>query len=123
MAAGDRFHRHEADVVAVAGVARARISEPDEETHGCTSRRALLLLRLLSAGRRSSRAAAAAPAAGAAPRRRSRSACGRSGSGGGRSGSSGFGGGLQFFRVARRRHDGDQRRVGVAPADARLAAA
>ena len=30
----DRLHRHEADIVAVAGVARAGIAEADEEQHG-----------------------------------------------------------------------------------------
>ncbi len=34
--AGDRVDRHEADIVAVAGVARAGIAEADEETHGLT---------------------------------------------------------------------------------------
>jgi hypothetical protein len=33
MFAGDRLQHHEADVVAIAGIGRARIAEPDEEQH------------------------------------------------------------------------------------------
>jgi len=31
---GNRFDRHEADIVSIAGIARARIAEPDQELHG-----------------------------------------------------------------------------------------
>ncbi len=37
VALGDRLDRHEADVVAVVGIARARISEADKELHGMAS--------------------------------------------------------------------------------------
>src|SRR5439155_25114252 len=36
VAPGDRLGRHEADIVAVAGIARARIAEPDDQAHRLT---------------------------------------------------------------------------------------
>ena len=138
---GDRLHRHETDVVAVAGVARAGIAEADEEQHGFSGVAAVLdrtprrRQPVLSAPVTSSRAWPAQRrrrAQHAGSRRSTRRSAGRgtrrgsgtfgagrgtgsSGSGSGSSGSSsGFGGGLDFFGVAGRRHDGDQRHVGRA---------
>src|SRR5260370_393148 len=34
VAAGNGFDRHEADIMTIAGIARARIAEPDQELHG-----------------------------------------------------------------------------------------
>src|SRR6185312_2256726 len=42
VALGDRLDRHEADVVAIAGVARAGIAEADEEQHGVNGEPAAL---------------------------------------------------------------------------------
>ena len=121
VALGDRLDRHEADVVAVAGVLGARIAEPDEQQHGSGHRGRARPGRVARPGpaRRSAYFFSGAAAAAAGSRRCARrtgrhGGGGFGGSGGSSSGSSSsFGRGLHFFGVARRRHDGDQRDVAV----------
>src|SRR5208282_2604695 len=113
----DRLDRHEADVVAVADIARSRISESDQEQHRLRPACATSLLLGRSGGRRRSRAGRRSGST-TGRRARSRTGCCTFGrhAGGGRSsrrsgGSGSLGRSFHLFRIARRRHHRDQGNV------------